>query len=98
LVDADRPRAVRVVDVEALGGAVVGREGDREQAALAAVADPAAQVEEGAGAAAAAQGDDPARLLDDEEEAGEAGRAGDVDGLAEAADALQRQAAGAGAP
>ena len=47
LVDPDVPLAVGVVDVEATAAPVVGREGDREQAALAAGGDQAVDVEEG---------------------------------------------------
>ena len=46
LDDPDRSVAGRVVDVEAAAARVVGREGERQQAALAARGDPAPQVEE----------------------------------------------------
>lgn len=73
---------------------VVGREGDREQAALAAVvADQVANVEEGPrGLVPAAENRDLPELLDDEEELREAWRARHIGGVFESADALQRQA------
>src|SRR4051812_904086 len=89
-VDADVPVVVRVVDVEALAARVIRREGDREQAALTAVGDIAANVEKRLADPVTVAGDgDPPRLLDDEEEPGEARCRGDVDRCVEGADLLQ---------
>ena len=77
LVDPDVPIGIGVVDVEATAFLVVGGEGDREQAALAAEGDQAADVEERlAELAAVAQDAHLARLLDDEEQLRKAGRTG----------------------
>ena len=85
---------VRVIGVEAAALRVVGREGDREQAALAAEADQALMSRKGRRSSlAAAQDRDPARLLDHEEQLGEARRAGYIGRAVEVADLLQADAA-----
>src|SRR6476659_5992993 len=93
LVDADVALGVGVVDVEAATAHVVRREGDREQSALATGGDQVGDVEERlALPMPAAQDDDLAFLLDDEEQLGETGSAGDVDRALELADPLQADA------
>jgi hypothetical protein len=101
LVHPHAALAVDVGDVEAAALAVVGRERDREQAALidglARVLDedPAAQVGQRLLAQPAAAHDpDAAAPLDDGERARRLRRGGDVDGLVERADALQPRVLG----
>ncbi|HET9677033.1 MAG TPA: hypothetical protein VFP21_05970 [Solirubrobacterales bacterium] len=90
----DVPGLIRVIDVEPLAARVVRGEGDGQQPALAAVGHIAAQVEERlAQPVAVPQDRDPPRLLDDEEELGEAGRSGHVDRGVERPDLLQADAA-----
>ena len=89
------PALFDVIDVEAAALLVVGREGDREQAALAAVVATSERMSRNGRRepVAAAQDHDPARLLDHEEQLRVARRAGDVDRVVEPADPLQRQLA-----
>ena len=93
LDDPDVPVRRRVVDVEEAARRVVGGEGERQQAALAARVDPAGDVEERPLDLLAAA-DDPhgAALLDDEDAPPVAGRRSHVHGAVERPDA----AAGAG--
>ena len=96
-VDADVPPVVRVVDVEAPAATVVRGKGRREQSPLSFEGDQPGDVEEGvAETAPVAQHLDPAALLDDEEQAREAGRAGHVDRAVEAADLLEGDLAASG--
>ena len=88
-------RVVGEVDVEAAGVGVVGREGDRQQALLAAGGDLAADVEERALAPAADDHDAPG-LLDHEHAPAVGGRRGHVDRGLEAPDRLQARAAAGG--
>ena len=92
-VDPDVAGPVDVIDVEAPAGRVVGREGDREQPALAFEGDELRDVEERPAEAPAVPHDlDPAALLDDEEQLRGAGGAGHVDRAFEVADPLQPDA------
>ena len=98
----DDPRValqVGVVDVEAPAGGVVGREGHRQQAALAARRRSCARVEERLRelAAAAHDADAPA-LLDDEHAPGVAGRRGHVERAVEAPEPDEADAAPDGRP
>ena len=87
-------RVVGEVDVEAPRARVVGREGQREQALLAARRHLAADVEERRGAQAPAdQHAHAAGLLDDEQAPAVAGRGGHEHRRAEAADALETHTA-----
>ena len=95
----DDPRVaagVGVVDVEAAAARVVGREGHREQALLAARDDLVADVEERGGELApAAHHADRATLLDDEDPPPVAGRGGHVQRVVEAPDRDEPQPPGA---
>ena len=93
----DHPRvagAVGVVDVDEPDSLVVGGEGDRQQALLAAARHLVAQVEERGGAGARRRDDlDPAGLLDDEQVAAVARRLRHVERLVEVAELLEPHAA-----
>ena len=94
LPDRLRAALLGVVDVEQPRLRVVGREGHREQALLAAGRDLRADVEERLGQRlAAADDDDLPRLLDDEEPPLVAGRRGEVERRLEVADLDQAHAA-----
>jgi hypothetical protein len=95
----DGHRSVRasggVVDVEAAARGVVRREGDRQQAPLAAEGHEVPDVQEGRPQRHPSTDDaDPARLLDDEDALTIARRGGDVDRRDEAADPDEPRIAG----
>jgi hypothetical protein len=87
LGDLDVAGAVGEVDVEQPGALVVGREGHREQASLAARRDRAGDVGEGLPLAASDQADPPAAL--DHEDPADAGSRGYVGRALEMTDPLQ---------
>jgi hypothetical protein len=89
VIDLDVAVAIRVVHVEAARVLVVRREGDGEQAPLAARGDEAGDVEERPDPFAVAQDDDPAGALRDEQQVVEPGRGRDVGRRVEARDPAQ---------
>ena len=92
LPDLDLTPGGGEIDVGEAAGGVVGREGDREQAALPAGQHLGAEVREGLGLLRAGLDELHApALLDHEQPRGIAGRRGDVHGRVEAADRRERR-------